>query len=100
MLSATAKRITVLNPTAPPREGRQVRAARLPDLRGRVVGFLWNTKPNGDALFGRLEELLRHKYEIAAAVHRRKATSSIAAPEGMVDELAASVQAAVVGLGD
>lgn len=91
--------ITVLNPTAPPRELRRAMAARLPDLRGRTVGFLWNTKPNGDILFERIEELLRHKYEIAA-VHRRKTTSSVPAPESVVNELAAVTQAAVVGLGD
>lgn len=91
--------ITVLNPTAPPRELRRAMAARLSDLRGQTIGFLWNTKPNGDILFARLEELLRHKYEIAA-VHRRKATSSIPAPESVVNELASAAQAAVVGLGD
>ena len=93
-------RIEVLNPTAPPRELRTDMAPRLPDLRGRDIGFLWNSKPNGDILFGRLEELLRQKYEIASAIYRRKPTASIPATAQHVNELATSVQATVVGLGD
>lgn len=93
-------RISVLNPTAPPRGLRRSLAKRLPDLRGQVVGFLWNTKPNGDLLFARLEELLRHKYEISGVVHRSKSTSSVPAPGPALNELSGAVQAAIVGLGD
>lgn len=92
--------IVVLNPTAPARELRHPLASRQPDLRGGAVGFLWNSKPNGDVLFARLEELLRQKYEITSTVHRRKPTSSIPATKEVLDELASSVQAVVVGLGD
>ena len=92
--------IVVLNPTAPARELRHSMAARQPNIRGGAVGFLWNSKPNGDVLFARLEELLRQKYEITSVVHRRKPTSSVPATKQVLDELAASVQAVVVGLGD
>jgi hypothetical protein len=51
-------------------------------------------------LFSRLEELLREKYEITGAVYRRKPTSSVPATKQVLDELAASVNAAIVGLGD
>lgn len=44
MLSVTQSRITVLNPTAPPRELRRAMAARRPDRRGRSIGFLGNAK--------------------------------------------------------
>ncbi len=64
--------ITVLDPTAPPREMSLSMALRPEDLRGRTVGFLWNSKPNGDALFSRLEQLLREKYEIKLTSHQRK----------------------------
>jgi hypothetical protein len=64
------------------------------------VGFLWNSKPNGDILFARLEELLREKYEITAAAYRRKPTSSVPATGEVLDELATSVDVAIVGLGD
>ena len=92
--------IVVLDPTAKPRELRHEMAPRLPDLRGRKVGFLWNSKPNGDILFARLEELLRQKYEIADSIFRRKPTASVSATMQDIDELAASCHAVVVGLGD
>ena len=97
--TATA-RITVLNPTAPPRQLRTEMAERPADLRGKAVGFLWNSKPNGDVLFRRLEQLLREKYEIPDALYRRKPTASIPAELQVVEELAATVDVAVVGLGD
>jgi hypothetical protein len=75
-------------------------APRRPDIRGLSVGFLWNSKPNGDILFARLEELLREKYEITAATYRRKPTSSVPATGEVLDELATSVDVAIVGLGD
>ena len=92
--------IVVLDPTAKPREWHHAMAPRLPDLGGRSIGFLWNSKPNGDILFARLEEMLRQKYEITGSTHRRKPTASVAATDQDIDELAASCDAVVVGLGD
>ena len=92
--------ITVLNPTAPPRQLRTDMAVRPVDLRGKAVGFLWNSKPNGDVLFQRLEQLLREKYEIPAALYRRKPTASIPAESRVIEEMVAAVEVAVVGLGD
>ncbi len=100
MAPATNGHITVLNPTAPPRELRTVMALRPEDLRGKSVGFLWNSKPNGYVLFQRLEQLLREKYEIPSALYRRKPTASIPADAQVIEELATQVEVAVVGLGD
>ena len=99
MVAANGK-ITVLNPTAPPRQLETVMAKRPIDLRGKSIGFLWNSKPNGDVLFERLEQLLREKYEISAALYRRKPTASIPAEPRVIEEMAAEVEVAVVGLGD
>ena len=100
MTATSTNTITVLDPTAPPRELSHSMALRPEDLRGRTVGFLWNSKPNGDALFSRLEELLREKYEITLTSHQRKPTASIPADDEVLDELATSADAVVVGLGD
>ena len=90
----------VLDPTAPPRELRHTMAPRPQDLRGKSVGFLWNSKPNGDILFDRLEALLREKYEISNVVHQRKPSASIAAKQEGMDALTTSAHVAIVGLGD
>ncbi len=100
MTTSATRTLVVVDPTAPPRELRHSMALRLPDLRGRSVGFLWNSKPHGDILVARLEELLRQKYEITSAMYRRKPTASIPAETQAVEELAAGVDAVVVGLGD
>ena len=97
--SETAKLI-VLDPTAAPREMVQAMAPVLDGLGGQSVGFLWNSKPNGDLLFERLEKLLREKYEIANVVYKRKPTASLPAKEDVIEELVASVQAVIVGLAD
>ncbi len=96
----TSQTIVVLDPTAAARELLHPMAARLPDLGGRTVGFFWNSKPNGDILFARLEELIRQKYEVARVVHSRKPSASVSATGQMLDELAASVDCVVTGPGD
>jgi len=93
-------RIVVLDPSAPPRILSHNMALRTADIRGKRLGFLWNSKPNGDLLFGRLEQLLREKYELTDVVYRRKPTSSAPATPQVMDELATSVDVAIVGLGD
>ena len=93
-------KLIVLDPTAAPREMVLAMAPALNGLGGRSLGFLWNSKPNGDALFSRLEELLREKYEITLTSHQRKPTASLPATDSVLDELAGSVQAVIVGLAD
>ena len=93
-------KLIVLDPTAAPRDMEQAMAPVLDGLGGQSVGFLWNSKPNGDLLFKRLEKLLREKYEIVDVVHRRKPTASLPAADSVIDELADSVQAVIVGLAD
>ena len=100
MTAAEASRLIVLDPTVAPREMVQAMAPVLGGLGGRSVGFLWNSKPNGDLLFERLEKLLREKYEISDVVYKRKPTASIPAKDEVIDELAGSVQAVIVGLAD
>ena len=93
-------RIVVLDPSAPPRKLSHEMAVRRDCVGGLRLGFLWNSKPNGDVLFGRLEDLLREKYEAAEAIYRRKPTSSAPATQQVIEELAASVDVAIVGLAD
>ncbi|HEX2229100.1 MAG TPA: hypothetical protein VHM64_18355 [Candidatus Binatia bacterium] len=72
---------------------------RFPDLDGKVVGFLDNSKPNNDMLQARFEELLKQTYEIAGVVKRRKLTAQQGAPKKDLDELAAESDFVISGLG-
>ena len=100
MTTSERPKLIVLDPTAAPREMVQAMAPELASLGGQPVGFLWNSKPNGDLLFERLEKLLRERYEIADVVYKRKPTASLPAEVRVLDELAGSVQAVIVGLAD
>ncbi|MCI0830285.1 MAG: hypothetical protein J4N67_09125 [Chloroflexi bacterium] len=100
MATTKTAKLIVLDPTAAPREMVQAMAPALDGLGGQSLGFLWNSKPNGNLLFERLEKLLREKYEIADVIHRRKPTASLPAEDSVLDELAGSVQAVIVGLAD
>ena len=54
--------ITVLNPTGRA-GGRNLSVASRPvDLNGRVLGILWNGKPNGDILLGRIRDALARRF--------------------------------------
>jgi len=57
----------VLSPEgkAPTTAARVVALPRFPDLRGKVVGLLDNSKPNADKLGERFEQLLREQYGVA-----------------------------------
>ena len=100
MATTKTAKLIVLDPTAAPREMLQAMAPALDGLGGQSLGFLWNSKPNGNLLFERLEKLLREKYEIADVIHRRKPRASLPAEDSLLDELAGSVQAVIVGLAD
>ena len=100
MATTDIRKLIVLDPTAAPRKMEQAMAPVLDGLGGQSVGFLWNSKPNGGLLFERLEKLLREKYEIADVIYRRKPTASLPATDEVIDELAESVQAVIVGLAD
>jgi hypothetical protein len=55
--------IEVLVPTAEAKINKVAVNPRVHDLNGKVVGFLWNEKPNGDILLRRLKEHITQKYQ-------------------------------------
>jgi len=92
----------VLSPEGKARTSAQRVSAlpRFPDLNGKVIGFLDNSKPNNDMLQARFEELLKQTYNIAGVVKRRKLTAQQGAPKADLDELAAQSDFVISGLGD
>lgn len=92
----------VLNPEGKARTStdRIATLPRFPDLRGKVVGLLDNSKPNADKLEERFEELLREKYGVAGVIKRRKISAQQGALKQDLDELAAKADFVISGLGD
>lgn len=75
-------------------------ARRLDGLAGKRVGFIGNLKPNCDVLLHATEDLMKERLGVVGTVYREKASCSIGAPEAILDEIAATSDAAVVALGD
>jgi hypothetical protein len=73
---------------------------RFPNLSGKVVGLLDNSKPNADKLAERLADLLRENYGVAGVISRRKLSAQQGAPKHYLDELAAQADFVLSGLGD
>jgi hypothetical protein len=92
----------VLNPEGKARTSAAKVAAlpRFPDLRGKVVGLLDNSKPNADKLEERFAELLKERFGVAKVITRRKLTAQQGAPKQYLDELAAQADFVLSGLGD
>lgn len=74
--------------------------AQFTELRGKVVGFLDNSKPNADKLAERFAALLKEKYGVANLITRRKLTAQQGAPKQFLDELASQTDFVICGLGD
>ena len=82
-----------------PGDGEQV-LRTLDGLRGKVVGFIDNAKPNFGELVDALAELLVSRYGAGRVIKRKKRAASEAAPEAMYQELAEHCDLVIAGSGD
>jgi len=73
---------------------------RLASLSGKRLGMLDNGKPKADVLEGRIDELLRERFDIPSVVRRRKLTAQEPAAIEDLIALAEGVDLVVNGLGD
>ena len=92
----------VLSPEgkAPSSAAKIASVPQFTELRGKVVGFLDNSKPNADKLAERFGELLKEKYGVANMITRRKLTAQQGAPKEYLDELGSQADFVISGLGD
>ena len=93
--------VTLFDPTSPRRDDSGTGERRtLAGLKGAVVGFIDNAKPNFNHLVDDLAELLVKRYGARAVVKRRKRSASVPAPAEMVRELASQCDLVITGSGD
>lgn len=96
-----AETLTLFDPTAPRRDtGEPGERARLAGLRGAVIGFIDNAKPNFNYLVDDLADLLTTRYGVRAVVKRRKRSASVPAPEEMLREITSQCDLVITGSGD
>ena len=91
--------ITVLDPTGRAVSKEFRRAPRLADLNRKVLGLLWNGKPNGDILLRRIQESLADRFNLSGVIWRKKPAVDVPAKE-ILRELALEADVVINGQGD
>jgi hypothetical protein len=91
--------IFVMNPTASGGNEQAAEPEALDGLKGKVVGFIDNSKPNFDHLITEMAELLESRYA-ARSIVRRKRLASIPAEDQVIAELAQECDLVITGSGD
>ncbi len=92
--------VLLYDPTAA-RQGaaRQAQQA-LQGLRGKVVGFIDNAKPNFEYLVDDLAAQLLGRYGVSCVIKRKKRSASVAADDAVYEELAQQCDLVIAGSGD
>jgi len=94
------KEIEVLVPIAEAKFGEIEMAKRHRSLSGKTIGFLWNSKSNGDLLLKNLESPLMAKYRVSEICMKKKNMASSGAPPELLEELSAKCDLVVLAIGD
>jgi hypothetical protein len=97
-MSAT---LSVLDPIAPAGIPVGEHAFQpLDTLKGKVVGFIDNSKPNFNYLVDDIAELLVARHGVAAVIRHRKLSASIPAPEETILNVRRQCNLVITGSGD
>lgn len=94
------KTVVLFDPTAPRREASGEARRSLAGLKGAVVGFIDNAKPNFNHLVDDLADLLVSRYGVARVVKRRKRSASVPVPEDVLREITSECDLVITGSGD
>lgn len=90
----------ILDPTAPAASAASHAWRPLDELKGKVVGFIDNSKPNFHYLVDDLAQLLAGKYGVASVVKHRKLAASIPAPDAVIRDVEEQCDLVITGSGD
>ncbi len=94
-------RLEVLDPTVEAAAQPVITYAPRPDsLAGKRIGLIENTKFNSDRLLLKIGAILEAEYGAAEARIFRKHNSSVPAHQEVIDELRATCDVMVAGIGD
>ncbi len=99
-LQEQLSRLGILSPVDPVADSRWRAAPRLPDLHGKVGGFLGNRKHNADLLLADIRELLDKRFELGDTLTLDKFVYSRPAAQEIVDALAERCDFVVTAIAD
>ena len=92
--------LEILDPTVETPKTAVVFVPRPDSLLGRRIGLVENTKFNSDRLLLKIGEVLKAEYGAAETRLFRKHNSSVPAHQEIIDELKATCDVMVAGIGD
>jgi hypothetical protein len=92
--------VLLYDPTATRETGPGAAGKKLDTLKGKVVGFIDNAKPNFNHLVDDLADLLVSKYGVKQVIKRQKRSASVPAPDEIVRELTGECDVVIAGSGD
>jgi hypothetical protein len=93
--------LSILDPRAPAGAGAGRHLFHpLDTLKGKVIGFIDNSKPNFHFLVDDLAELLVERHGAASVVRHRKLSASIPAPDAFIADVQRQCDLVVTGSGD
>ena len=92
--------VLLYNPTAVRAAGVETVRQTVAGLKGKVVGFVDNAKPNFDHLVDDLAELLTARYGVAKIIKRKKRAASVPADDTVYKEMAEQCDLVITGSGD
>ena len=93
------EQMVIVNPTSGEVPLRRTQRATVARLQGQTIGFLTNSKMNGDKILEGVAEGLMARFGITPRLYVKR-VPSIGADEGMLDEIARDCVAAVVAMLD
>jgi len=91
---------SILEPYALPIDAPRELASPLGSLEGKVVGALWNTKPEGDDVLKQILAILEQQYGVKETRFFKKPSAGAPAKKKLLEEISPQVDAFVVGVGD
>lgn len=94
-----AGQVVMLDPVGQPETKGQPIAARLADLNGKSIGFLFNGGYSGEMVFSHIRKRLGETYRFSRVTSLVKPNVCAPAPKAMIEEMASSCDVAVVGVG-
>ena len=95
------RNITVLSPLAKLVTKQIPLASRLDTLDGKVMGLLWNNKPNGDILLRRIEEVLSSRFNLVDVIwHKKPKGADVSASAKIIREFGLKADFIVAATGD
>ncbi len=93
-------KIFIVAPDAPMEEAVQLKAGRTLGSGGIRLGVLDNSKSNADHLLNLIVEGVKKEFKVDSVVIKRKPTSSRAATDQMLDELAKEADLVISAMAD